>query len=564
MTRILIVDDNEQNLYMAETLLKANGYEVESAKNGSEALEKARKEPPDLIMSDILMPVMDGFALCREWRLDDRLKMIPFIIYTATYTDAKDEKFARDLGADRFIVKPVSPDLLISIIREVIEKSQTEQTSYTEAPVLEEEIFLKKYNQRLIHKLEDKLTQLEATNRKLEDEIKERKVTETKLYGLERQLIQMQKMEALATLAGGIAHDFNNILMAVMGYAEIALMNCASEKPVRKEIEQVIKGCERAKDLVAQILSFSRQTDMERKPIQINKIVQDLLKLLRSSMPKSINITHKIESNSYVEANPTQIYQVLMNLCTNAGHCMPEGKGNINVSLTDVRVDESSKPLPEQLKPGLYQKLEISDNGIGIKKELLSRIFEPYFTTRKDSGGTGLGLSIVQGIVKECGGVIDVKSEYGKGTVFSIFFPVFTGKASPDSMLEGGSEHILFIDDESTSLEIGVELMQKLGYRVTAFMDSKKALNIFREIPESFDLVISDVIMPDINGINLTGEMHKIRPDTPVILCTGFSDKTTEQKAGDLGVKAFLMKPFVLADLSREIRKALNNTGAPA
>jgi signal transduction histidine kinase len=563
MTKLLVVDDNEQNRYMAEVLLRGNGYEVESAVNGREALEKARKNYPSLIIADILMPVMDGFALCREWKLDDQLKSIPFIFYTATYTDPEDEKFALSLGADRFIVKPVEPEYLVTAIREVLDQFQANYPTLPVGGNSVEDVYLRQYNQVLIHKLEDKLAQLEVANQALQDEIRERKRAEEKLYRLERQLVQSQKMEAIGTLAGGIAHDFNNILLAIMGYAEIAFMDTREGKSVEKHLEQTLKASNRAKELVDQILTFSRQNEIDRQPVQIKPIVKEVLKLLRSSLPATIQIRQNLASKSLILANPTQIYQVMMNLCTNAAHAMKDGGGTIEVTLTDVEPDESFMSLQDNVASGFYQKLEVRDNGLGMTPDQLVHIFQPYYTTKKKGEGTGLGLSVVHGIVKNSGGEITVQSERNKGSQFKLFFPVVVSEAVADAptaeLPEGGREHVIFIDDELPLIEIGAMMLEKLGYQVSAFRDAKAALNVFKARPDDFDLVITDMTMPGLTGNQLIRELLQIRPGLPVILCTGFSAELTEEKASQLGVKAFLMKPFVFRDLAATIRHVLDN-----
>jgi CheY-like chemotaxis protein len=566
MTRLLVVDDNDQNRYMAEVLFAGHGYQVASAANGLEALEKAREAPPDLIVTDILMPVMDGFALCREWKKDQRLRSIPFIFYTATYTDPEDKKFGLSLGADRFFVKPLSPETLTAGVEEVLREYRERSPESPVNPVPAEDVYLKKYNQALFHKLEDKLTQLETANRSLEMEIREREVAEEKMRRLENQLIQSQKMEAVGTLASGIAHDFNNILLAIMGYAEIALINTRAGQSGEKHIQEALKACERARELVNQILTFGRQTEIDRKPVQVKTVVKDVLKLLRASLPATIEINPHLESESLILANPTQIYQVVMNLGNNAAQAMNGGSGSIEFRLEDVELDDSAASAYHGLTPGRYLKLEVGDSGVGMTSDQLKRIFEPYYTTKPRGQGTGLGLSVVHGIVKNTGGAISVYSEPGQGSTFRLFFPIFesdtVAEAPPVELPEGGQERILFVDDEPTLLDIGKELLKRLGYRVTTCGDGHSALKTFKAGPDEFDLVITDMTMPGLTGDKLAVELVEIRPDLPVILCTGFGNAVMGQKACRTGVKAHLMKPFVLRDLAKTIREVFG--GGPS
>jgi len=374
-------------------------------------------------------------------------------------------------------------------------------------------------------------------------------------------LIQSQKMEAIGTLASGIAHDFNNILLAIMGYAEIALINTRAGQSSEKHIQEALKACERAKEMVHQILTFGRETEIDRKPVQVKTVVKEVLKLLRASLPATIEIRQNLTSESLILANPTQVYQVVMNLGNNAAQAMPDGSGTIDVNLVDMELDEVFVSSRHGLTAGRYQMLEVADNGSGMTAGQLKRIFEPYYTTKPRGQGTGLGLSVVHGIVKNTGGVISAYSEPGRGSTFKVFFPIFESDAIADAppveLPEGGQESILFVDDEPTLLEIGSELLKRLGYRVTTCEQGQAALETFKSRPDEFDLVITDMTMPVLTGDKLARELVKIRPDLPVILCTGFGTTVMGQKACQAGVKAYLMKPFVLRDLARTIRQVL-------
>jgi CheY-like chemotaxis protein len=288
-----------------------------------------------------------------------------------------------------------------------------------------------------------------------------------------------------------------------------------------------------------------------------------VLKLIKSSLPPGIEIKQRIDSESQVLANPTQIYQVLINLCTNASHAIKEKEGIIEIRLSDCMIDNPEEPALKGLAPGRYQKLEVIDNGCGIKEDDLEEIFAPYFTTRKEEGGTGLGLSVVQNIVKNSGGRITVKSTYGEGAAFSLFFPVLQGgyeKPLYDrAVITSDNEHILFIDDEATFMEMAVEMLKKLGYRVTAFSESMAALKAFKARHMEFDLVLSDIEIPFMSGLELANELHAIRDDIPVVLCTGFSDRITEKRAEELKIKGFLMKPLYLLTCQIQLERRSEN-----
>jgi PAS domain S-box-containing protein len=383
---------------------------------------------------------------------------------------------------------------------------------------------------------------------------------------LESQLTQSQKMEAIGTLAGGIAHDFNNILSAIMGYTELAVLGVPEKLPAKQNLQEVLKASHRAKDLVRQILTFSRQGEQERKPALIFPIVKETLKLLRASLPSTIEIRQKIDSETgVIEANLTQIHQVVMNLCTNAAHAMKENGGVLEVSLVNVEMDIDTTAQHPDIHPGPNLRLTVSDTGIGIAPDLVERIFDPYFTTKKVGEGTGLGLAVVHGIVKSHGGIIKVYSEQGKGSTFHVYFPRIDGfqEITETQKVEllpmGDHERVLFIDDEQALVELGEKMLEHLGYEVTVRTSSIEALELFRNQPDRFDLIITDFTMPNMTGDKLAQEVMRLRPGLPVILCTGFSERISEMKAKALGIQEFVMKPFDLNDLARTIRRALDH-----
>ncbi len=379
---------------------------------------------------------------------------------------------------------------------------------------------------------------------------------------LQSQLQQAQRMEAIGTLAGGIAHDFNNILSAVIGYTEIALNDVEKDSLLQSNLKEVLNAGARAKDLVKQILTFSRQAEQELKPVQIKIAVNEALKLIRASLPTTIEIHQTVESNSAVLADLTQMHQVVMNLCTNASHAMQAAGGTLRVSLVDVEIESDFAAGHPGLLPGPYIQLSVIDTGHGMTSEVVNRIYDPFFTTKEKGEGTGMGLSVVHGIVKSHGGEVIVHSEPGKGTSFEIYFPAMekTEIRKTDAVLPLpiGNERILFVDDEPSLVHIGKQILEPLGYEVEARTSSLEALELFKVKSEKFDLVITDMTMPKMTGDDLAREILKIRTNIPIILCTGYSKKISEGKAEALGVRALVMKPIVAEQLATIVRRVLD------
>jgi PAS domain S-box-containing protein len=390
-------------------------------------------------------------------------------------------------------------------------------------------------------------------------------IDKTHEKSMEQQLQQSQKMEAIGTLAGGIAHDFNNILGAMMGYAELAKFKTA-DVTIRTYLERILKACERAKDLVNRILTFSRQEKHEKKPLSVTPIVQEAMKLIRSSLPATVEIrfshTNRLDT---VLADATQIHQVLINLCTNAAHAMRERGGVLEVQLAQQDIDADSSGYGPELREGSYLKLVVSDTGHGIDPAIMNKVFDPFFTTKGPGEGTGLGLSMVYGIVKNHGGAISATSKSGQGTTFTIYLPLIdtAGQAEEQGTdaIPVGRGHILFVDDEEPLASIGKEMLAFLGYDVTVRFSSLDALEAFRANPNRFDLVITDTTMPNMTGAFLATEMLRIRPGLPIILTTGFSEKINEAEAKKIGIKEFIMKPVSLGNLAQAVRRVLDQTG---
>ncbi len=378
---------------------------------------------------------------------------------------------------------------------------------------------------------------------------------------LEQQIRQMQKLDAIGTLAGGIAHDFNNILSGILGYADLARLDLPEESPSRASLDEVTRAGLRAKELVKQILTFSRQTPRSREPLEVSSVVLEALKLLRPSLPTTIDIRHELTANvGYVLADPTELHQVLLNLCTNAGQAMAGG-GLLELNLRTIEVDEDFAKLHKPLEPGQHVLLSIRDTGAGMAPEVLERIFEPFYTTRES--GTGLGLAVVYGIVDDMRGCLTVYSELGRGTVFNIYLPQLEGgqhgsTASAEEMLcTGSGQHVLLVDDELQLMRLSERILQRLGYQVTACNSGVEALAAFLHDPAEYDLLFTDQTMPGLTGLQLARQVLEVRPELPVILATGFASANLESEARELGIRQLAAKPLMAGGIAAAVKNAL-------
>ncbi|MDA8141791.1 MAG: response regulator [Desulfobacteraceae bacterium] len=805
--KILVVDDKEEGRLFMEALLKGHGYAVTVAADGAEALKALKSGAYDLVVSDILMPVMDGFQLCRAVRADAALRDIRFAFYTATYTGPQDEEFALKVGADAFIRKPCEPDQFMATVTALLAQSSHPGPADHAQPAPEQEI-LKLYSERLVRKLEQKMLEAERevlARKQAEESLRisnlrlqlalqassiglwdwniktneawfspewkrqigyadheithryeewenrlhpeekpqilarlndylngnssaydvefrfrhrdgsyrwiiargEKTATENgrpnrmtgchvdvtpykeaihslheekhkfqvlvdqsplaiallderelfryfnprfvEMFGytlqdiesrrawltqafpdpryrqevvdlwrhakatgdvgifsgrtlnvqckdgtvkkadvritflstgdhvitfedvteqtrLEEKLRQSQKMEALATLAGGIAHDFNNILSSVIGYTDLALAHLPKENTACAYIAEVQTAGRRAKDLVAHILAFSRQTRPERMPIAPHLVIREVVGLLRSTLPSTIEIRLNAAPAGTIFGDPTEIHQVLMNLCTNAYHAMRDKGGVLEISTKKVVLDETAREIHPDLTPGGYVRLTVSDTGCGIPTQLIPRIFDPYFTTKAEGEGTGLGLAVVHGIVKSHQGAVTIYSELGKGTLFHIYLPLLeqastADQATMEAPLPIGYERILFVDDEVALANLGKQMLETLGYNVVVHTSASDALTRFKSDPAAFDLVLTDMTMPGMTGAELAAQMLRLRPDLPILLCTGYSYSMTEVKAKAMGIREFLLKPLMRREVAVIIRKVLDGKG---
>ena len=379
---------------------------------------------------------------------------------------------------------------------------------------------------------------------------------------IEKRLIQSQKLEAIGTMAGGIAHDFNNILGVIFGFAELLLMDSKKGSQAEKNIRSIIQASERARDLVGQILTFSRQTDVELRPLVPKYVLKEVSKLLRASIPTSIEFELDLKSEAIIMAEPTQLHQILMNLFTNAAQAIGEKPGVIHVKLEDFHVDENFIQMHPGIQPGNHILLQVSDTGGGMEPGVLDQIFEPFFTTKPQGEGTGLGLSVVHGIVKKFNGIITAYSIIGEGTTFDILIPSCTDAVesrsqSIDSEIQGGTERLILIDDEASLLAIMETVLVNLGYQVAVFTNSLEALAALTANPGDFDLVITDYFMPNATGLEVAKRIKQAGIDIPVILISGYLSKEVEKAAREMGISALISKPVNTYHLAQTLRDSL-------
>ncbi|MFH1116736.1 MAG: response regulator [Pseudomonadota bacterium] len=804
MIRVLIVDDKEENLYLLRALLQGHGYSTDEARHGAEALEKARQTLPDLIISDLLMPGMDGYTLLRHWKTDERLQTIPFIVYTATYTDPKDERLALAIGADAFIVKPIEPEPFMARIREVLEKKSRNEVRPAVAPEDHEMGLLKEYSEVLIHKLEQKVFQLEQANQALQEEIARRRQAEAELlkarkdwedifqatghpttildpYGrilaankkciqvtgkpleqllnsnchevfqangkcpedcpmrdllesgstdrvevemeamggyylvtctpvldqdgrigkiihvatdmttrreierelrnsedrfrriyddapvmmhsidrnlvirnvnkkwletlgyergevvgntiesfmtsesrvvlhdvieefwnvgevrntayeyvkndgtrlnvlldsiawddptwekvslsvvrdvtqqrlLQEQLLHAQKMEAIGTLAGGVAHDFNNVLHVVLGYTDLVLHDEALPEHCRSELRKVYDSARRGADLVQRLLTFSRKTEIKPRPLNLNRRIEELRKMLQRTLPRMIDIHLRLgDALAVINADPTQIDQILMNLAVNARDAMPDG-GKLTIETANLFLSEDYARTHPDARAGVHVLLTVTDTGVGMDRQTVEHIFEPFYTTKGVGEGTGLGLAIVHGIVKHHGGHIGCYSEPGHGTTFKIYFPALTADEEPKEpvvkeMPPGGSETILLVDDEEYIRDLGSTILTNAGYTVITASDGVEALDIFKQRADEISLVILDVIMPKMGGEKSLQALLNLCSSVKVVVATGYSANGPTREALTAGAKGFVKKPYGIRQVLEVVRDVLD------
>ncbi|MGW8314760.1 MAG: hybrid sensor histidine kinase/response regulator [Bacteroidales bacterium] len=418
-------------------------------------------------------------------------------------------------------------------------------------------------NNALEKRVLERTRQLTVANKDLKKEIEIRKHHEKEKTKLEDQLLQLQKMETIGTLAGGIAHDFNNILTPILGYTEMALEELSEESILRYDIEQINSAAIRGKDLVQQILTFSRQVDFDKKPIRLNEIVNEVLKLIRASFPSNIEIQQVLDTEcGTIMADTTQMHQIIMNLCTNAFHAMMPAGGTLSIKLEKVKVDGKSIRVNSKLSKGTYVRLSVSDTGHGMDKRTQERIFEPFFTKKEVGSGSGLGLSVVHGIVTNYQGMIEVDSSPGKGATFRIYLPqhseVYVPENNTSEKTSKGAGCILFVDDEKEITFMGKRMLESLGYTVEIKTDSTEALEEFQKNPKKYDLLVTDQAMPRMVGTELIKQVKQIRPDLKSIIITGYQDSIPEDTRKRFEIFDIISKPLILSEFSNIIKKVLS------
>ncbi|MCB0191997.1 MAG: response regulator [Anaerolineae bacterium] len=684
--KILVVDDNEQNRYLLHVLLRGNGYQVETVANSAEALAAARSNPPDLIIADILMPVMDGFSLCRHWKADEQLKAIPFVFYTATYTDPQDEEFALSLGAERFIVKPVEPDDFIQMVRQVIANHEAGDLVVRHEPPSPEPVFYKQYNQTLVHKLEEKMQELEAANRALAQDLAERQQMEQALRAaearyralveqlpaityivelgptrrtvyispqieavlgfspeawladpelwikqldprdreqtvtavqradatgaplniqyrtlhksgdvvwlhnlsqrisladepgrvhhrhgvmfditarkqLQDQYLQAQKMEAIGQLTAGIAHDFNNLLTVINGFAGLMKQQLSPVDPVQEMVDKILLSGERAANLVRQLLTFSRKQITEPQVLDLNRVVTGMKAMLERIIGEQIQVeTHLATDLWSIEADLTQMEQIIVNLVVNARDVMPQG-GRLVIETANIVLDTHFTATHLAAKPGKHVLLSISDTGPGMTPDMKERLFEPFFTTKEQ--GTGLGLATVYGIVKQSGGQILVYSELGQGTIFKIYLPRVEASLSvseakqPEADTLDGTETVLLVEDDFGVRQMVGDTLRAHGYRVLVAEEPETALLLAAAHEAPIHLLLTDVIMPQMNGRELYQRLAAQRAGLKVLFMSGYTHNVIAPHEVLQEDTAFLQKPFAIRGLLQKVRTVL-------
>ena len=517
LPRLLICDDDPKMADSIKAVLKDGKYEIEVTHSSCSALERIQAQIPDLVLLDLMMPEMDGFEILDA--VDREQCDTDFIVITG-WASVDSAVTAIRKGASDYLRKPFEPEELIIRVETVLRQRRSRHANLS----------------------------YEAEKRNLQD-----------------QLRQSQKMEAIGTLAGGIAHDFNNVLSIILGNTELALAGLSGGQAARLNLERILTASLRAREMVQQLLSFSRKEESGKKKVRLNSLISESLKLMRASLPTNIIINCDLcDGSCNIFADATQIHQIILNLCTNAAHAMEKDGGILTIRLEPAVLDDAAAAQIDNLPPGDYARIVVADTGHGIDPAIIEQIFDPYFTTKEIGKGTGMGLSVVRSIVRNSGGAIQAFSQPGLFTEFHLYLPTVDGPcetepAEPDdNQLPGGIERIMIIDDEEMLVDMMRQVLEQLGYTVDVYTESRRALEAFLARPNDVDLIITDMTMPGMNGTGLASAVHTVRQDIPVILCTGYNGRINPENAKSLGIQALIMKPVSMRQLAETIRNVLS------
>lgn len=669
--KILLVDDVDVNLTLLEILLGSRGHATVRTSNGQEALEAARRNPPELVISDILMPVLDGYSLCKAWMQDPALRAIPFVFYTATYQSDEDETFALGLGATAFLRKPMEPEPFLKQIEQVIRNAGGPRPQPPQPPPVDDLTFLKLYSERLVNKLDQRsqklasqVEELQRTQASLrlkgfaleatangilildrngliewvnpaflamtgyaDAEVRGRDprflrssfhdpeffqhlwttiqaghtwhgemvirhkagslvtcqtaITPMRDEGgalshfiailqditeqrrVEAELRQSQKLEAIGRLAGGVAHDFNNMLNVILINAELALDSGNLPEPLRQRLAEIQEAALRSADLTRQLLAFSRKQPAQPRRINLNRLLEEHQKMLQRMIEGDIELSYRLAPELHpVFMDPSQVGQILANLVINARDALP-GAGTICIETSNVSLERRAAQLVRGLSPGNYVQLTVSDTGCGMDAHTLEHLFEPFFTTKSEGKGTGLGLSTVYGIVTQNGGAITAYSNPGLGTSMKIYLPDCGGEApetgpGPDTFVPGGTETILVVEDEKPIVDILTLVLEDKGYHVLSAQNGLDGYLLAKDHPGPVDLLITDVVMPGLNGKELEERIQGLRPGLKVLFISGYTGDILAKRGLLQEETQFLQKPFRGQDLARKVREVLD------
>ena len=542
---IMIVDDEPEHIESLKEILNQFGFDLQVALNGYRVFELLEETLPDIILLDVLMPEMDGFEVCRRLKEDKKTRDIP-VIFMVSLTETVNKVTGLELGAADYIIKPFQKEEVLTRVK-------------THFIMQQLHLQLDQARQSIDDEVTQRTRELAKSNEQLKKELAEHK-------RMEKILKQAQKMEAISTLSSGIAHDFNNILSIIIGYGEMAAMeNPPKDSEIGVCLEKINTAAFRAKELVQQLLTFCRQTEQEKTHIKISPILKYVLNSFKAGFPFAIEIKKEIqEETGMVLADPAQIHQLILNLCQNAGQAMMENGGTLRISLKQVFLDSEKVTEHPNLVSGHYISILIQDMGPGMDQEIVERIFDPYFTTKEPGEGTGLGLAVAQGIAVSHGGTILVESQPGSGSSFEVLLPCRqTERDKPDvkadQTLPRGSGNVLFVDDEDSLVEFGTIVLERVGYKVEGYTGSIEALESFKKAPQKFDLVITDHIMPKMQGMELAKKILEIRSNIPVMLCTGTKSDQLVEQAKNAGIIEVMQKPIPMKTLIKTINNILAN-----